>query len=220
MEFMRYPARDGLQIPAYLTLPRNGNGKNLPTIVLIGESPTARSAFWAWQPHVQFLASRGYAVIQPQMRGTPGFGLAYRRAGHKQLDLGIQDDVADGVKWAIAQGIADPSRVCIIGTSKGAYTALSALHKDAGLFRCAVGISALGALPAALKQPVLLAFGAQDPVMAAEGKKLADALRANGNAQVEFQLYDEHGQDWSLAANRIDLWTRIEQFLARHTGQR
>lgn len=220
MEFVRYAARDGLQIPAYVTLPRTGNGKNLPAVVLIGHSPTARSGAWSWQPEVQFLASRGYAVIQPQLRGTPGFGLAYLRAGHKQRDTGMQNDVADAAKWAVAQGIADPGRICIIGSAAGGHTALSALHKDAPLFRCGAGIAALGAMPGVLKQPVLLAYGSGDPVMAGEGKKLADTLRASGNAQVEFEVYDEQGQSGSLAASRIDLWTRIARFLERHNGQR
>lgn len=221
MEFVRYKARDGLDIPAYVTLPRAGTGKNLPTIVLLGDYPGNRNASWSWQPVVQFLASRGYAVIQPEVRGAPGFGLAHTKAGFNQLGKAMQDDVADGAKWAIAQGIADPARICIAGSMRGGYTALNAVVKDAPLFRCAVGISAIGALPAApVKQPVFLAYGAQDPgVSAVDGKKLADAIRAGGNKQVEFHLYDEKGQDWSLANNRIDLWTRIEQFLERHIGK-
>lgn len=222
MQFVRYQARDGLSIPAYLTLPRTGSGKNLPAVVLAGDHLGERNGTWAWQAEAQFLASRGYAVIQPQIRGTPGFGKAHADAGFKQYGRKMQDDLADGASWAIAQGIADPKRICIAGSAAGGFAAMTGVEKDAALFRCAVNVSGFGAMPAAsVKQPVLLAYGAQDEIgPAAQGKKLADAIRAGGNAEVEFHVYDEKGQDWSLANNRIDLWTKIERFLERHIGKR
>ncbi|MBC3918725.1 S9 family peptidase [Undibacterium sp. CY18W] len=137
-EMLRYPARDGLEIPAYLTLPVNGNGKNLPTIVLVHGGPYVRGGHWNWNPQVQFLASRGYAVIEPDFRGSTGFGVKHFDAGMKQWGLAMQDDVADAAKWAIAKGYADPNRICIAGASYGGYATLMGLIKDPDLFRCGI----------------------------------------------------------------------------------
>ncbi|MGX4643313.1 alpha/beta hydrolase family protein [Massilia sp. SYSU DXS3249] len=135
---VRYKARDGLDIPGLLTLPPGGKGKNLPLVVLVHGGPYVRGATWGWDPQTQFLASRGYAVLQPEFRGSTGFGWAHFRAGWKQWGLAMQDDIADGVRWAIAQGIADPKRVCIAGASYGGYAALMGLAKDQDLYRCAI----------------------------------------------------------------------------------
>lgn len=218
MEFVRYPARDGMQIPAYVTVPRSGSGKQLPTVVLLGGAAGQRNGDWTWQPDVQFLASRGYAVIQPQPRGTQGFGLAHLRLGDKDRASGAQNDVADSAAWAIAQGIADPKRICVIGTLHGGYLALTALTRDGALFRCGAGIAAVGALPGVIGKPLLLAYGKQDDISAAQGQRLATALRKAGNDQLEFHEYEVRPEDASLAANRIDLWTRIDRFLGQHIG--
>ena len=107
MEMKRYQARDGLAIPAYLTLPKVAVQKNLPLIVLVKSEPWARGTVWGWNPEAQFLASRGYAVLAPESRRTQGFGVAFYEAGRKQWGRAMQDDLADGAKWAVAQGIAD-----------------------------------------------------------------------------------------------------------------
>jgi dipeptidyl aminopeptidase/acylaminoacyl peptidase len=141
MDMVRYKARDGLEIPAYLTLPRGSEAaaqKNLPLVVLVHGGPMARGASWGWNPEVQFLASRGYAVLQPEFRGGTGFGAQHYKAGWKQWGLAMQNDLADGARWAIAQGIADPKRICIAGASYGGYAAMMGLVNDADLFRCAV----------------------------------------------------------------------------------
>jgi dipeptidyl aminopeptidase/acylaminoacyl peptidase len=135
---VHYAARDGLQIPAYLTLPQGKSGKNLPLVVLVHDGPYFRGATWGWDPRVQFLASRGYAVLQPEFRGSAGFGFKHFQAGWKQWGLAMQDDIADGARWAIAQGIADPKRICIAGASYGGYATLMGLAKDPDLFRCGV----------------------------------------------------------------------------------
>jgi dipeptidyl aminopeptidase/acylaminoacyl peptidase len=137
-DMVHYAARDGLQIPAYLTLPRGSGKKNLPLVVLVHGGPYLRGASWGWNPEVQFLASRGYAVLQPEYRGSTGFGFNYYHAGWKQWGLAMQDDIADGARWAIAQGIADPKRICIAGASYGGYATLMGLAKDPDLFRCGV----------------------------------------------------------------------------------
>ncbi len=139
MDMVRYKARDGLEIPAYLTLPKSSaTKKNLPLVVYVHGGPWVRGTTWQWQGDVQFLASRGYAVLQPEFRGSTGFGDRHFRASFKQWGLSMQDDLADGARWAIAQGIADPGRICIMGASYGGYATLMGLARDGDLFRCGV----------------------------------------------------------------------------------
>jgi dipeptidyl aminopeptidase/acylaminoacyl peptidase len=138
MDMVRFPARDGLEIPAYLTLPRGEKKTQFPLIVLVHGGPWVRGTEWGWDPEVQFLASRGYAVIQPEFRGSTGFGKKHFRAGFKQWGLAMQNDLADTARWAVAQGIADPKRICIMGASYGGYAAMMGLVNDPDLFRCAV----------------------------------------------------------------------------------
>ncbi|MES2105920.1 MAG: prolyl oligopeptidase family serine peptidase [Pseudomonadota bacterium] len=142
MDMVRYKARDGLEIPAYLTLPKGSSGKNLPMIVMVHGGPYVRGGHWGWDPEVQFLASRGYAVLQPEFRGSEGYGTKLYRAGWKQWGLAMQDDITDGTRWAIQQGYADPKRICIAGASYGGYATLMGLIKEPDLYQC--GISWVG----------------------------------------------------------------------------
>jgi dipeptidyl aminopeptidase/acylaminoacyl peptidase len=137
-EALRYKARDGLGIPGLLTLPHGSNRKNLPMVVLVHGGPYVRGSEWGWEAEAQFLASRGYAVLEPEFRGSTGFGAKHYRAGWKQWGLAMQNDIADGAKWAIAQGIADPQRICIAGASYGGYATLMGLINDPELFKCGV----------------------------------------------------------------------------------
>ena len=141
-DFVRYKAGDGLDIPAYITLPpgqvMDGKPKNLPLVVLVHGGPWVRGASWHWQDEVQFLASRGYAVLQPEFRGSTGFGGRHFRAGFKQWGQAMQRDVADGARWAIAQGIADPKRIAIAGASYGGYATLMGLLQNPELFRAGI----------------------------------------------------------------------------------
>ncbi|MRX08529.1 prolyl oligopeptidase family serine peptidase [Pseudoduganella sp. FT25W] len=136
-ELVHYKARDGLSIPAWLTLPK-GAGKNLPMVVLVHGGPWARGGSWEWVPAVQFLASRGYAVLEPEYRGSTGYGSKLFRAGWKQWGMKMQDDIADGTRWAIAQGYADAQRICIGGPNYGGYATLMGLIKDPDLYKCGV----------------------------------------------------------------------------------
>ncbi len=132
-----YKARDGLDIPAILTLPRDRPAKNLPLIVLPHGGPGARDVeSWDWW--VQFLAWRGYAVIQPNYRGSTGLGRAFRDKGEGEWGLKMQDDLNDAITHLAKQGIADPKRVCMAGASYGGYAALRAAQRDGALFRCAI----------------------------------------------------------------------------------
>jgi dipeptidyl aminopeptidase/acylaminoacyl peptidase len=134
---IEYAARDGLTIHGYLTLPLNKPAKNLPVVVNPHGGPWARDG-WGFNPEVQFLASRGYAVLQMNFRGSTGYGRKFWEASFKQWGLAMQDDVTDGVKWLIDKGVADPKRVCIYGGSYGGYATLSGLAKTPDLYACGV----------------------------------------------------------------------------------
>jgi acetyl esterase/lipase/Tol biopolymer transport system component len=136
-ELVHYQARDGLTIPAWLTLPQ-GPGKNLPMVVLVHGGPWVRGGEWNWDPQAQFLASRGYAVLEPEYRGSTGFGGKLFLAGWKQWGLKMQDDIADGTRWAIGKGYADAKRICIAGASYGGYATLMGLINDPDLYQCGV----------------------------------------------------------------------------------
>jgi acetyl esterase/lipase len=132
-----YVARDGLAIPAYLTLPSGIEPRQLPAIALVHGGPWSRDTI-DWDPEVQLLANRGYAVLQVNFRGSSGLGESHLRAGYREWGQKIQDDITDGVKWLIAQGVADPDRVGIVGTSYGGYAALVGLVKTPRLYRAGV----------------------------------------------------------------------------------
>jgi dipeptidyl aminopeptidase/acylaminoacyl peptidase len=135
---IRYKARDGLSIPAMLTVPKGSTGKNLPLVVMHYGGPWVRAIDWRYDESVQFLASRGYAVLMPAPRASTGFGWRLYRAGWRQWGLSMQDDVTDGVRHLIGQGIVDPKRVCIAGASYGGYLTMMGLVKEPDLFRCGI----------------------------------------------------------------------------------
>jgi dipeptidyl aminopeptidase/acylaminoacyl peptidase len=133
----RVSARDGLSLPVYVTRPASGGG-SLPAIVLVHGGPYVRGGTWNWDPHAQLLASRGYLVIEPEFRGSTGFGFNHFRAGWKQWGLTMQDDLADAAAWAVKEGLADANRICIAGASYGGYAAMMGLIRQGDLYRCAI----------------------------------------------------------------------------------
>ena len=145
---LRYSARDGTVIEAVLTMPRGGGTKNLPLIVMPHGGPFARDAeSWDWWS--QYLAELGYAVVQPNYRGSSGYGTAFAKKGEGEWGLKMQDDLDDAVAWMAKQGIADPKRVCMVGASYGGYAAMRAAQRNSALYRCAVsyaGVSDLAAM--------------------------------------------------------------------------
>ncbi len=141
-----YPARDGTPIPAYLTMPPGGVTKNLPVVVLPHGGPEARD-YGGFDWLSQFFATRGYVVLQPQFRGSDGFGKAWADAGRRQWGGLMQDDVSDGVKYLIANGTANPAKVCIVGASYGGYAALAGATLTPELYACAISISGVSDLP-------------------------------------------------------------------------
>jgi dipeptidyl aminopeptidase/acylaminoacyl peptidase len=147
---VRYTARDGTEMSAVLTLPKGRDAKNLPLILMPHGGPGARDdEEWDWW--VQFLASRGYAVLQPNYRGSTGFGTKFYKLGEGQWGLKMQDDLVDAVGWAAKQGIADPKRVCIVGGSYGGYAAFRAAQRDKGVYRCAVSFAGVSDMSAMLR---------------------------------------------------------------------
>ncbi|HEY9157057.1 S9 family peptidase [Candidatus Binatus sp.] len=137
MKPVEFAARDGMKINGYLTLPVGAPPKNLPLVLAVHGGPWARDS-WGFNPYIQLLANRGYAVLQINFRGSTGFGKKYLHAGDRQWGLKMQSDLSDGVKWAVDQAIADPKRVAIFGGSYGGYAALAGAAFTPELYRCAV----------------------------------------------------------------------------------
>ncbi len=134
---VEYKTRDGLTVHGYLTLPNGVEAKKLPVVVNPHGGPWARDG-WGFNPEVQFLANRGYAVLQMNYRGSTGYGRKFWEASFKQWGFAMQDDITDGVTWLIKQGIADPRRICIYGGSYGGYATLEGLVKTPDLYACGV----------------------------------------------------------------------------------
>jgi len=259
MDFQRIKARDGMMVPTYITKPK-GKGP-FPTVVLVHGGPNVRGNSWGFNPQTQFLASRGYLVIEPEFRGSRGYGSKLFKSGWKQWGLTMQDDVTDATKWAIAQGLADSKRVAIAGASYGGYATMMGLVKEPELYKAGinwVGVTDVAMMytigysdfmdadspwmkygmplmigtqktdgaqltatsplqqAARIKQPVLMGYGELDyRVPLVHGTKMRDALKANGNNDVEFVTYPGEAHNWMLTKTQVDFWTRVENFLAR-----
>lgn len=143
---IRYSADDGLEIRGYLTTPPGvGDATNLPLVVLAHGGPAVRDTmgfdWWA-----QAIASRGYAVLQANFRGSTGYGEAFMEAGYGEWGRKMQTDLSDGVRWLASEGLIDPSRVCIVGASYGGYAALAGPTLDTGVYRCAVSVNGVSDL--------------------------------------------------------------------------
>jgi dipeptidyl aminopeptidase/acylaminoacyl peptidase len=152
-------ASDGMQIPAYLTARDGLKTRGAPLVVLVHGGPHFVRDYWVWNHEVQLLASRGYAVLQVNYRGSGGYGRAFEVAGYRKWGTRIQQDIADVTRSVIAQGIADPARVCIYGGSFGGYAALMSAANEPDLYRCAIGYA-----------------GAYDRVIQAADSDTADSL--------------------------------------------
>ncbi|WP_376694627.1 S9 family peptidase [Wenzhouxiangella sp. EGI_FJ10305] len=139
MEPIRYEARDGLEIPAYLTTPKGVEGEKLALVALIHGGPWARDT-WGYSSLAQFLANRGYAVLQPNFRGSTGYGKAFLNTGNNEWGDAMQDDITDGVEHLVDKGLVDPERVCIMGGSYGGYATLAGMTFTPDLYACGVDI--------------------------------------------------------------------------------
>ncbi|MEO1714131.1 MAG: S9 family peptidase, partial [Bacteroidota bacterium] len=141
MEPVTYRSYDSLEIPAYLTLPKGVEPKNLPVVMIIHGGPWARDN-WGYNSYAQFWANRGYAVLQPNFRGSTGYGKAFLNAGNGEWGDKMQDDITSGADWLIEQGIADPDRIALFGGSYGGYATLAGLTFTPDKY--AAGISIVG----------------------------------------------------------------------------
>ena len=205
-ELHRIKARDGADLPVWLTLPRGvAPGKPAPAVVLVHGGPFVRGRVWEWNGWSQFLASRGYLVIEPEFRGSEGYGDKHYRDGFRQWGQAMQDDIADSLVWARQQKLAS-DRACIAGASYGGYAALMGLAKDGALYRC--GVAWLGVTD-------LMLFVKGDswvdddlgsayrsymaPAMVGDAVKDADMLKANSPVLLADRIRDvrvpiEHGE--------------------------
>jgi len=200
---IRYPAGDGLEIDAILTAPKGREEKNLPLIVLPHGGPEAydTTAFDWW---AQALASRGYAVLQPNFRGSTNRGHAFKAAGYGEWGRKMQTDLSDGVAFLAKQGVIDPKRVCIFGGSYGGYAALAGVTLQQGVYRCAISLAGPSDLPGRLHDEILRAgeqsaliryrkrfygvTGERDPKL----REISPAAHAN---TVEAPILLIHGKD-------------------------
>jgi dipeptidyl aminopeptidase/acylaminoacyl peptidase len=136
---VQIPARDGLTLHGYLTLPPGQEAKKLPMVLNVHGGPWARD-HWGFHPEIQWLADRGYAVLQVNFRSSTGYGKKFLHAGDKEWGAKMQDDLTDSVKWAIDEGYADPGRVAIMGGSYGGYAALAGAAFTPDVYACAIDI--------------------------------------------------------------------------------
>lgn len=189
-DFKRIQVRDGRSMPVWLTLPARAPGSPPPpAVVLVHGGPMVRGVIWGWQPLPQFLASRGYAVIEPEFRGSAGYGDAHLRAGWKQWGQAMQDDIADALRWAAAEGRVDGKRACIMGASYGGYATLMGLVRHPELYRCGIAEMAVTDLMRFVEGSWWWRDDIADegrrydlPAMVGDPKLDADMLRANSPA--------------------------------------
>lgn len=244
--FVTYKARDGLTIPAYLTLPR-GVSRPYPTVVMPHGGPWSRDNM-SYDTWVQFLANRGYAVLQPQYRGSDGWGQTLWRAGDREWGQKMQDDKDDGAAWLVQQGIADKDRIAIYGFSYGGYAAMAAIVRPHPPYRCAIA----GAGPSELRTfdkmtfasrfgrqfqnptiaglspldkvqdasiPILIFHGDRDQTVPIEqSEKFYAALRAAGK-QAKYVEIADYGHGNSLSsAQQAKVLEILEDFLTKDCG--
>lgn len=235
-------------------------GLNLPLVLLVHGGPWSRDT-WGADSVVQFLASRGYAVLQVNYRGSTGYGKNFVNAGNLQWGVGsMQHDLTDAVRWAIKKGIADPKKVCIKGGSYGGYATLAGLAFTPQLYTCGVDLvgvsnvaSFMRSIPPyweplvidfvnrvgnvshndtlnhalsplfhvdSIRAPLLIGQGSNDPrVPKAESDQMFKAMKGKG-LDVQYVLYPDEGHGLVRSENRIDYYSRVEQFLSQHLGGR
>ena len=200
-DFVRIKARDGQDLPLYVTKP-HGKGP-WPTVVLVHGGPFLRGWNWEWDGESQFLASRGYLVIKPEYRGSTGYGEQLFKSGFKQWGLKMQDDIADATAWGAQQGLEDPHRTCIAGASYGGYATLMGLVRYGDLYQCGVAWAAVSDI--SMMQDIWWSdmdeewrhFGM--PVMVGDSVKDAEQLKATSPLQqaahIKRPLLLAHGTD-------------------------
>lgn len=190
-----YTARDGVQIPAYLTTPRKGKAP-WPTVIVPHGGPTSRDHI-EWDYWVQFLASRGYAVLQPQFRGSSGFGHDFQVAGYGQWGMLMQDDVSDGARAMITNGTARKGAMCIVGGSYGGYVALMGTVVTPDLFQCAVSFAGVTDIRRMIKEGKRYKFATFNPPnvgrFTGDANQLHDTSPINNIEAIKVPILLVHG---------------------------
>lgn len=237
MKPVTYKARDGLEIPAYLSLPKGSDGKNLPTIIFPHDGPIDR-VNWGFNTWTQFLTSRGYAVLQMNYRGSTGYGLDYSQKGFHEWGRKILEDINDGTKWMIEQGYTDPDKICTIGNRYGGYAALQVNALEPEFYKCAVTYQAIVDLRRymnriitnyieskewsskeasplhnadKIKVPILLFHGNRSEYAEkTENKLFISRLKKNGN-DYKYISYDDVFKN-----NNVEFFIETEKFLEKY----
>jgi dipeptidyl aminopeptidase/acylaminoacyl peptidase len=216
---VRYPARDGLEVHGYLTLPRGAEGRRVPLVMHPHGGPFGVRDSWGFDADAQFLASRGYAVLQPNYRGSGGYGREFIDRGRHQWGRAMQDDLTDGVKWAVAQGIADPARVAIYGASYGGYATLAGLALTPELYCCGVNYVGAADLEITFKQRGEDAwrqaddFSFRDAWVGPTPEYRAATSPVNLVDRIRVPTLHAYGEKDPRV--KIDHWTRLEAQLKR-----
>ena len=258
---VRYEARDGEDIHAYLTVPAGSEPRNLPLIINPHGGPYGIRDFWGHNSETQFLANRGYAVMQMNYRGSGGYGRRFIDIAWQKWGLEMQDDITDGVLWAIEQGIADPDRVCIYGGSYGGYATMAGITKTPELYQCAVnyvgvvdlialldyhhrfrnghfiqawGKRAIGDRRADRERllatspinhldkitvPLYVVHGKRDPRVPHDTQYMPLVRKLRGT-EIDYKtmVKNREGHGFRREENRVELYTELEKFFARHLG--
>jgi acetyl esterase/lipase len=261
MQLIAYPARDGIKIEGYYTAPAGPAKPGAPPLVVLPHGGPWVRDHWGWDPEVQFLASRGYAVFQPNYRGSSG--TAWRFPAEDEWAFRkMHDDVTDGVRVLIQSGLADPDRIAIMGASFGGYLAVCGAAYEGNLYRCAITVAGVFDWEQAMREardsetspasygilrrylgdpkaararfeeisplrsaeriaiPVFIAHGREDRVANfAESKKLASALKARA-VPCETMFVNGEGHGFQQLENKVELYARLEKFLAYHLSPR
>jgi dipeptidyl aminopeptidase/acylaminoacyl peptidase len=220
MEPISFQARDGLTIHGYLTRPAGAEGRRVPLVINPHGGPFGVRDHWGFNEEVQFLANRGYAVLQVNFRGSGGYGREFLDRGRQQWGRAMQDDLTDAVRWAIAQGIADPKRVAIYGASYGGYAALAGVTLTPDLYACAVNYVGAADLEITFKDRGEDAY--RDSGDFSYQLEWVGPTKEYRDATSPIHFIDRirvptlHAYGRKDPRVRIDHWTRLEPLLKRH----
>jgi len=211
MKPVKIPGPGGAMLPGYLTLPVGSDGKKVPLVVYPHGGPHYRDS-WGWDFMVQFMASRGYAVLQVNFRGSTGYGKAWYEAGLQHWGTVMVDDITAATKWAISEGIADPARTCIVGWSYGGYAALMSAAREPDLYNCAVSIAGVSDLRALAREDMRFYVGrkSMEQLLGTDDEELkAGSPRRNANKITIPVLFVHGDDDYQVAVEHTRSMSRL-----------